>query len=118
MKEKKLFWYKTESGRKVVLDAIGLLSKADKAIVGEDLWLAQTRFPKGAPIVKALGLGLYEVRSSISGKREYRCIFVYHGDQDALVVVHAFVKKTQKTPLHDLQLAKTRAKEVLTSSME
>ena len=118
MQEKRVVWYKTGSGKKVVRDAIDTLSKSDKAIVGGDLWLAQLRFPKGAPIVKPLGLGLYEVRSSISDKREYRCIFVYHAAENALVVVHAFVKKSQKTPSHDLQLAKTRAKEVLSSQLD
>ena len=118
MQQKRLFWYKSKSGTKIVRDAIDTLSKTDKAIVGEDLWLAQLRFPKGAPTVKPLGSGLYEVRSSISDRREYRCIFVYHAAENALVIVHAFVKKSQKTPLHDLQLAKTRAIEVLTSQME
>jgi phage-related protein len=113
MQEKKVYWYKTAAGNEVVRDAIGELSKADRLIVGEDLWLAQLRFPKGAPIVKPLGSGLYEVRSTISGKREYRCIMVYDAAENALVVVHAFVKKTQKTPLADFRLASNRAKDVL-----
>lgn len=113
MEEKQVYWYKTTSGREVVLEAIKELSKADRQIVGEDLGVAQLRFPKGAPVVKPLGAGLYEVRSTISGKREHRCIFVYDSDEDAFVIVHAFVKKAQKTPLADLKLAKARAKEIL-----
>jgi phage-related protein len=115
MSEKRLVWYKTATGNEVVRDAIRELSRADKLIVGEDLMVAQLRFPKGAPIVKAIGAGLYEVRSTISGKREFRCIFAYDPSENTLVVVHVFVKKTQKMPLSDMNLAKRRAKEYLAS---
>jgi phage-related protein len=113
MSEIRVVWYKTQSGNEVVRDTIRELRKDDRVIVGEDLKVAQQRFPKGAPIVKSLGSRLYEVRSTISGKREFRCIMVYDQTEKALVVVHAFVKKTQKTPKADLDLAKLRAKECL-----
>lgn len=115
MSQKQVVWYKTPSGREVVRDCVRDLSESDREIIGEDLLLAQMRFPKGAPIVKALGAGLYEVRSTISGKREFRIIMVYDPSENALVVVHAFVKKSQKTPLSDLRLAKARASEIITT---
>jgi phage-related protein len=60
--------------------------------------------------VKSLGSGLYEMRlSARSGIA--RAIYV-QAKGERLVIVVAFVKKTQKTPKQMLDLAKKRAKEV------
>jgi phage-related protein len=111
--KKPIVWYRTPSGREIVREVVSELDKADRQIVGSDLKLTQFRFPKGAPILKPLGSGLYEVRSTISGRREFRCVLVYDGSEDTLVIVHAFVKKSQKMPLADMNLAKARATDVL-----
>ena len=51
--------------------------------------------------------GLYEVRSNIS---DARMLFVLIENQ--MVLLHGFIKKTQKTPSRDLNLAIKRMKEV------
>lgn len=62
------------------------------------------------PHVKSLGGGLFEMR--MSGRDGIgRAIYV-HARGDRLVVVLAFMKKTQKTPKAILDLARTRAREV------
>jgi phage-related protein len=54
--------------------------------------------------------GLWEVRSSISDGRIARVIFcVYNG---RMVLLHGFIKKSQKTPLPNLDLALKRKKEI------
>jgi phage-related protein len=53
---------------------------------------------------------LWEVRSSLPSQRMARLIRCFH-DQ-VLVVLHGFIKKTQKTPADDLALGKRRMKEV------
>ena len=58
---------------------------------------------------KPLGKGLYEVRSSISDRRIARLIFVISGNE--MVLLHGFIKKTQRTPKSDLDLALKRKKE-------
>lgn len=62
------------------------------------------------PLSRNLGDGLYEIRSNISGKRIARVIFVLHVGR--MVLLHGFVKKSQKTPKSDLDLARQRAKEI------
>lgn len=64
----------------------------------------------GLPHVKSLGAGLWEMR--MSGKDTIgRSIYVKASEQ-RLVVVHAFEKKSRKTPLRALDKARERAKEV------
>ena len=64
----------------------------------------------GMPYVKSLGAGLWEIRAK--GRDGIgRGIYV-KVDVRRIVVVHAFVKKTQKTPKKALDLARKRAKEV------
>ena len=57
-----------------------------------------------------LGGGLWEVRSSIAQGRIARVVFVVHAGH--MVLLHGFVKKAQKTPKPDLELARQRAKEI------
>jgi phage-related protein len=51
-------------------------------------------------------LGMYEVRSNLPSNRIPRIIFCIHDRR--MVLLHGFIKKNQKTPLRDLDLALTR----------
>jgi phage-related protein len=57
-----------------------------------------------------MGKGLWEVRSDLTGGRIARVLFCIH--EGKMVLLHSFVKKTQKTPDADLELAMKRKKEV------
>jgi phage-related protein len=54
--------------------------------------------------------GLFEIRSNISAGRITRVFFVLSDSR--MVLLHGFIKKSQKTPDKDINLAKTRMKEV------
>jgi phage-related protein len=86
------------------------LPPADRRALGEDIATVEFGWPVGMPLCRALGGGLWEVRSDISGGRTARVIFCVAGRR--MVLLHAFVKKTQKTPDRDLQLALERKKEI------
>jgi phage-related protein len=64
----------------------------------------------GMPHTRALGDGLFELR--LKGKegiaRIFYCILV----DKCVCLLHSFIKKTQRIPLKELQLAKLRMKEV------
>lgn len=64
----------------------------------------------GMPFVKAIGAGLYEIRAK--GKegigRAFFCMLI----GKKVIILHCFIKKTQKTPSKDLDIAKKRFKEV------
>ena len=61
-------------------------------------------------LVRALGAGLWEVRSSLTQGRIARVLFCINGER--MVLLHGFIKKTQKTPQSDLNLALKRKKEL------
>jgi phage-related protein len=52
---------------------------------------------------------LWEVRSDLAGNRIARVLFSVQ--QDRIVVLHGFIKKTRKTPADDLALARRRSRE-------
>jgi phage-related protein len=105
-------FYRTARGSEVVLEFIRKQSKEDRSAIGEDLLVVQMGFPIGLPVCRPLGDGLWEVRSSLPSKREARSIFYHDSDADVLVVVHAFIKKVQRTPASDLRLARKRKAEL------
>ncbi len=61
------------------------------------------------PLCRSLGKGIWEVRSTITNGGIARVIFCVADGH--MVLLHGFVKKTQKTPLSDLDLARRRQKE-------
>ena len=62
------------------------------------------------PLCRSLGGGLWELRSNLPGRRTARLLFF--AGEGKLGIVHGFIKKTQKTPDTDLNLALKRKKEI------
>ncbi|HEV7659403.1 MAG TPA: type II toxin-antitoxin system RelE/ParE family toxin [Allosphingosinicella sp.] len=107
----KVLFYRTASGNEVVLDFVRQLSAEEKKVVGEDLKTVQIGFPMGLPLCRPLGDGLYEIRSSLPSKREFRLIFFFDRERQCLLVAHARFKKSAKLPKSDLNLARKRKEE-------
>jgi phage-related protein len=110
--EKKLAvaFYRSRAGAEPVRDWIKELPMEDRQRLGRDLRLVEIGWPLGMPLCRPLGEGLWEVRSGLTNKRIARVIFcAAHG---RMVLLHGFIKKTQKTPQSELGLARARQKEV------
>ncbi len=105
-----LIFFCLPSGSEPVRDWLRSLPEADRHAVGMDLMRVQFRWPVGMPLCRALGQGLWEVRSSLPSARIARVLFCPH--EGKLVALHAFVKKTQAAPAADLALARQRMKEL------
>jgi phage-related protein len=103
-------FYETALGRKPVREWILALPKADRVIIGKDMQKVEFGWPIGMPSCRLLGGGLHEVRSDLIGAKIGRIIFCIVGGE--MVLLHGFVKKTQKTPAADIELARRRQKEV------
>jgi phage-related protein len=103
-------FYRTHEGSEPVLEWLKELPTNDRQILGRDLRLVEMGWPVGMPLCKPLGDGLWEVRSSLTGHRIARVIFC--AAAGSMILLHAFIKKTQKTPTADLELARARQKEV------
>ena len=70
----------------------------------------QFGWPLGMPLVRSLKDGLWEGRLPLRGQKTACRYLVLH--HKTLIVLHGFIKKTQKTPTEELELAKRRMKEV------
>lgn len=103
-------FYKTASGNEPVRDWLREMSMEDRQIIGLDLLRVQVQWPVGMPVCRALGQGLWEVRSNLPNGRTARVLFFIEGD--CIGVLHGFIKKTQATPDDDLALARKRMKEM------
>ena len=102
-------FYKQENGKEPVRDWIKSLKKNERRILGEDIKMVQEGWPLGMPLVGNLGKGLWEIRSTFANTIA-RVLFVMYEGQ--MVLLHGFIKKTQKTPLQDLEIGIKRAKAV------
>jgi phage-related protein len=106
-----LVFYRNAAGGEPVLEWLKSLP-ADRKEIGRDLMRAQWRWPVGMPLCRSLGGGLWEIRSNLPG-RIARVLFCIH--VGSIVALHGFIKKTQKTPPADIDLARKRMKEVTRS---
>ena len=98
-------FFRTASGNEPVREWLKSLPREERRILGEDIKTVQFGWPLGMPLVRKLDKGLWEVRSRLPD-RIARVIFTA-GD-GRMVLLHGFIKKSQKTPQEDLALAKTR----------
>ena len=104
-------FFKTEQNNEPVRDFLKALSPEDKKSVGADIMAVEMLWPIGYPMVRKLDTDLWEVRTGISDKRICRVMFTINGN--AMILLHAFVKKTRKTPKKDMELGKKRRNLVL-----
>jgi phage-related protein len=105
-----LLFYRHASGGEPVREWLKHLAEPDRRAIGRNLMRAQWRWPVGMPLCRPLGQGLWEIRTDLPSDRIAR-VFVCQNDA-ALVALHGFIKKTQKTPDHELALARRRQKEL------
>ncbi|MGP8264576.1 MAG: type II toxin-antitoxin system RelE/ParE family toxin [Beijerinckiaceae bacterium] len=110
MKRLPAAFYRLPSGREPVREWLRALGDDDRKIIGEDIKDVEFSWPIGLPLCRPLGKGLWEVRSDITDRRIARVLFCVHDGR--MVLLHAFIKKTQKTPAADLELATKRRKEI------
>ncbi|HYY27047.1 MAG TPA: type II toxin-antitoxin system RelE/ParE family toxin [Chthoniobacterales bacterium] len=90
-----LSFYRTENGRALVQEWLRSLTNEEKKRIGKELAKLQFYDHWPAGLVKCLRDGLRELRVSLK-KGEARVLFFEQ--QNELVLVHAFWKKTQTTP--------------------
>jgi len=103
-------FYELPSARQPVREWLKALSEEDRRIIGEDVKFVEFGWPVGMPLCRSLGSGLWEVRSQLTQGRISRVLFCIQNGR--MVLLHAFIKKTQKTSDADLALALKRKKEI------
>jgi phage-related protein len=98
-------FFRTAAGHEPVREWLKSLPREERRIIGEDIKTVQFGWPLGMPLVRKLEKGLWEVRSRLPN-RIARVIFT--SGESRMVLLHGFIKKSQKTPQEDLELARTR----------
>ena len=119
-KDKKIHavFYQTEVGNEPVKDELLKLGRPTKTVIGEDIKFVEFNWKLDRPYVDQLRKGngssektVYEVRSKVelgNVKKEFRTLFFVY--DNLMILVHMFVKKSQKTPKVEIDLAWDRIK--------
>lgn len=106
LKRIEAIFYRTAAGGEPAREWLkGLEPVDDRKQIGVDIKTVEFGWPIGMPVCRPLGDGLYEVRSNLSGDKIARVLF-YIDIRGRMVLLHGFIKKTQKTPQSDLELAR------------
>lgn len=95
--------FQNASGAEPVRDWLRSLEPEARRKVGFDLKGLEYAWPVGMPLCRSLGRGLWELRSSLPDGRIARVVFCV--EQGGLTLLHGFIKKTQKTPPQEIELA-------------
>ena len=103
-------FFESAAGRKPVREWLLELSGEDRRSIGYDIQTVEFGWSVGMPVCRPLGAGLWEVRCSLSGNRIARVIFCMKDGE--MILLHGFIKKTQKTSQDDIALAANRKKEI------
>jgi len=102
-------FFRTEAGAEPVREWLRELTVEDRKTIGIDIKTVQYGWPLGMPLVRKMEPGLWEVRCDIADGIA-RVLFSAKGGQ--MVLLHGFVKKTQKTPDNELKTARNRLKKL------
>jgi phage-related protein len=105
----RVLFYRSTAGNEPVREWLKALPIEDRKIIGDDLKTVQFGWPLGMPLIRKLEANLWEVRSRLH-QRIARVIFTV--EDDTMVLLHGFIKKSQKTPVVDLRLAKQRLRDL------
>lgn len=102
-------FFRTEAGAEPVREWLRELTVEDRKTIGIDIKTVQYGWPLGMPLVRKMEPGLWEVRCDIADGIA-RVLFSAKGGQ--MVLLHGFVKKSQKTPDNELKTARNRLKKL------
>ena len=105
MKRVPALFFRTSAGGEPVREWLLKMEPEDRKRIGADIQSVEFGWPIGMPACRPLKSGMYEVRSILLQGRIARVIF-YIDELSRMVLLHGFIKKTQKTPDQDLDIAR------------
>ena len=100
-------FFRTSAENEPVRDWLRAMTREDRRTVGEDIKTAQFGWPIGMPLIRKLDKDLWEVRTHLEDGIA-RVLFTVR--ENRMVLLHGFIKKSQKTPKNELETAKKRLK--------
>jgi phage-related protein len=72
-------------------------------LIGADIKTVEFGWPIGMPTCRPMGDGLFEVRTNLPQNKIARVLFCFY--EGKMILLHGFIKKSQKTPKQQLNLA-------------
>lgn len=102
-------FFRTRGGHDPVREWLRALEREERRAIGEDIKTAQYGWPLGMPLIRKLEKDLWEVRTTLAGGIA-RVLFTVLDDR--MYLLHAFIKKAQKTPKNELDTARKRLRQL------
>jgi phage-related protein len=99
------FYRVGSTGPEPVKEWLYSLSPEERQKIGRAIRLVELGWPVGMPTCRPLGDGIFEIRVHLD-TRSARILFCIADGE--MWLLHGFMKTTQKTPTHELQLARQR----------
>lgn len=101
-------FFENQAGAMPVREWLLSLSAEDRKTIGDDIRTAEFGWPVGMPLCRSITgrSGLWEIRSNLCDRRISRVLFCIH--DSTMILLHGFIKKTQKTPERELDIATAR----------
>jgi len=100
-------FFRTEAGGEPVREWLkSLPSSEDRRRIGYDIQTVEFGWPLGMPTCRPVSDGIYEVRTNLARNRIARVLF-YIDKLGRMVLLQGFIKKTRRTPVEDLNLARS-----------
>ncbi|QSV55829.1 MAG: type II toxin-antitoxin system RelE/ParE family toxin [Dolichospermum sp. UKL201] len=96
-------FYRNENGTEPVRDWLKSLSKEERFLIGAGIKTVEFGWPIGMPTCRPMGDGLFEVRTNLPQNKIARVLFCFY--EGKMILLHGFIKKSQKTPKQQLDLA-------------
>ena len=90
-------FYRTDSGREPVREWLLGLDAGDRRVIGEYIKDVEFSWPIGMPLVRALGHGVCEVRSSLAGGP---CVILHRTELHG-ALAWLYQEDTKDTPKRD-----------------
>lgn len=100
-----VIFLKLASSKEPVREWLKDLDRADRKRMGKNIKTLQYGWPIGMPLARKLETNLWELRTDLEDGTARVFFTIY---RDNIVLLHAFAKKTRKTPPRELILAKQR----------
>ncbi|MFM2344268.1 MAG: hypothetical protein RLZZ210_878 [Pseudomonadota bacterium] len=103
----KVVFYQNSLGKEPVREWLKSLPANERLLIGEDIKTVQYRWPLGMPLVKLIiaKKKIWEMRINLPN-RIARVLFTI--SDNYIILLHGFIKKTNKTPKDDIDLALNR----------
>ena len=101
-------FFRQNSGNEPVRDWLNEQEIETKKDIGSDIRTIQNRWPLGMPLVRKISTDLWEVRTNL--KIGIARVFFTINDNE-MILLHVIIKKSQKTPKKEIDLAVNRLKD-------